>query len=295
MTGAGFWSSVFSIAFVGLAARATVPYLLAAIGGSLGERSGVIDLALEAKLLVGAFCAAVAAHATGSVAVGILAGAAGGALVAAIHAALALVWRADQVVVGVALNLAAAGATRYLLEILYQQPSNSPPAPALTGGVWHDPIVVLAVIALIAVPLLVARTAFGLRLRAAGDRPDALRAAGVSVAWTRLAAICLGGVLAGLGGAELSLAEGGFSADMSGGRGYIALAAIILAGWRPARAAAVCVVFGLAHALSIQLQLHVAALPNELTQLFPYVLTLVVLAAAPLRTRPPAALGKPDL
>ena len=226
---------------------------------------------------------------------GIVAGAAGGALIAAIHAGLALIWRADQVVVGVALNLAAAGATRYLLEVLYQQPSNSPPVPALTGGVWHDPIVAIAVVAVVVVPLVVARTGFGLRLRAAGDRPDALRAAGVSVAWTRLGAVCLGGVLAGLGGAELSLAEGGFSADMSGGRGYIALAAVILSGWRPARAAAVCVLFGLADALSNQIQIHVAALPSELTELFPYVVTLVVLAAAPLRTRPPAALGKPDL
>lgn len=289
----GFVASVLSVAFVAQVVRSALPYVLAALGGTLCERSGVIDLALEAKLLIGAFCAAVCARASGSIAVGLLAAATGGALVAAAHAALALRARADQVVIGVALNLAASGLTRYLLQVLYGSAANSESCPDL-GGVWRDPIVWLTAIALCVVPLAVARTTPGLRLRAAGDRPDALRAAGVSVGWTRALAMIAGGALAGLGGAELSLAIGSFYADASAGRGYIALAAVILGGWRPLPAALAAGAFGLAHALANELESHVAAIPSELTSLFPYVLTLAVLVIAPMRMRPPAALGRVD-
>ena len=116
----------------------------------------------------------------------------------------------------------------------------------------------------------------------------------MSVGWTRALAVIAGGALAGLGGAELSLKEGGFVADMSAGRGYIALAAVILGSWRPLAAALATAAFGLAEALTIQLGMHVTAIPSELTGLFPYVLALAVLAIAPSRTRPPAALGRPD-
>jgi simple sugar transport system permease protein len=280
------------IAFVML--RIALPYLLAALGGCLAERSGVIDLALEAKLLVGAFVAAVVARATDSMWVGIAAGAAGGAAIGAIHAALALRGRADQVVVGIALNIAAYGGTRYGLGLLYGSAANSKPCPPLPGAAWADPILWLAIGAAVLVPLAVARAPFGLRLRAAGDRPDALRAAGLSVTRTRAIAVTVGGALAGLGGAELALKNGFFEAEMSAGRGYIALAAVILAGWRPARAALVATAFGVAEWVRFQLQMHVAAIPPELVALFPYVVALAVLAIAPTRTRPPAALGQID-
>jgi simple sugar transport system permease protein len=282
------------MAFVAQAVRATLPYLFAAMGGSLCERSGVIDLAIEAKLIAGAFCAAVFARATGSIAVGLVAGAAGGVLMAAAHAALSIRARADQVVVGVALNLAAASLARYLLQVLYGSAANSDACPALGGGVARDPLVWIAIIALVAVPWAVLRTTPGLRLRAAGDRPDALRAAGVSVGWTRAIAMLAGGALAGLGGAELSLAVGGYGDNMTGGRGYIALCAVILGGWRPLYGALAALAFGIAHALATRLDMYVAAIPSELTGQFPYVLALVVLAIAPLRARPPAALGRAD-
>jgi simple sugar transport system permease protein len=274
--------------------RIAVPFLLAALGGCLAERSGVIDLALEAKLLVGAFTAAVLARATDSLWVGLAAGAAGGAAVGAIHAGLALRWRADQVVVGIALNIAAYGGTRYGLGLLYGQGANSKPCPALPGDAWADPIVWLALAAAVLVSLAIARAPFGLRVRAAGDRPDALRAAGLSVWRTRALAVVVGGALAGLGGAELSLKNGFFEAEMSTGRGYIALAAVILGGWRPVRVALVAIAFGVAEWVRIQLKLHVVAIPSELIELFPYVVALAVLAIAPTRTRPPAALGRPD-
>jgi len=276
------------------AIRIAVPYVLAALGGVLGERSGVVDLALEAKLLVGAFAAAWAARASDSIAVGIAAGALGGVLVALIHASATLIGRADQIVVGIALNLAAAGGTRYALAIMYGQSANSRECPSLGGAVWGDPLVWLAALAAIGVSVLLARTAFGVRIRAAGDRPAALRAAGVSVLVTRWRAIILGGALAGAGGAELSLQIGGFSTEMSGGRGYIALAAVILAGWRPARAVLFACGFALVKALSIRLQLRTTLIPAELIELLPYVVCLLALIFARGQLRPPAALGKPD-
>jgi simple sugar transport system permease protein len=282
--------AILSVAFVAQLATQAVPLILAALGGTLAERSGIVDLALEGKLISGAFAAAVVGHATGSVAAAVIAAAVAGALVGALHAAMALIARADQVITGVALNLAAAYGTRYLLQVLYGRGNNSRECPQL-GGLLADPTAWLAVIAAIAVPVLMVRTTFGLRLRAAGDRPLALRAAGHSVTRTRTAALILGGALAGIGGAQLALAAGSFSVGMTSGRGYTALAAVILAGWRPGRAVGACLVFAAAAALSDQLQMNVPALPRELTALFPFALTLAILALAPTRTRPPAALG----
>jgi len=286
--------AILSAAFLAQALRITLPYLLAALGGTLCERSGVVDLALEGKLLAGAFLAAVIARATGSIAAGVIGGALGGALIGAMQAALAIAARADQVVVGIGLNLVVSGVTRMLLQVLYGSAANSKPCPPIEGGVLSDPIAWIAALALVAVPLAIARTALGLRLRAAGDRPDALRAAAVSVAWTRAIAVVVGSALAGFGGAELSLKVGSFTSDMSAGRGYIALAAVILGGWRALPAALATAAFGLTKALTIQIELHVVALPTELAELFPYVVALAVLAIAPTRTRPPAAIGKPD-
>jgi general nucleoside transport system permease protein len=292
----GFLENVLSLAFLTQAVRITIPYACAAVGGAVTERSGVVDLALEAKLLWGAFAAAVAAHATGSIAAGIAAGVGAGVLVAMIQLLLGVLLRADQVVVGVALNLASYGSTRYLLEVLYGSTANSPQTPGVGSAVWTSPVFWLAIAAIAAVALALARTPLGLRVRAAGERPDALVAAAVSVPRTRAFALAIGGAVAGLGGAQLALAAHGFSAEMSGGRGYIALAIVILGGWRPALVALLCFGFGVAEALQLQLQLQLqgdrADDVRALVQLLPYVITLVVLVIAPSRSRAPAALGR---
>jgi simple sugar transport system permease protein len=159
--------------------------------------------------------------------------------------------------------------------------------------VLTNPLVPAALIAAIVVPLAVRHTRWGLRLRAAGDRPDALVAVGVSPQRTRLYAALVGGALAGAGGAQLSLVVGGFSADMSSGRGYIALAMVILSGWRPAVAAVACVGVALAEAIAIQVQLHLHIRQIvDLAPLLPYIVTLVVLAAYRGDRAPPSALGK---
>ncbi|MFN0253208.1 MAG: ABC transporter permease [Kofleriaceae bacterium] len=284
--------SVLSLAFLAQVLRIAVPYAFAAMGGAITERSGVIDLALEAKLLFGAFAAAAVGHATGSPYLGIVGGCAAGMLVAAVQLWCALVLRADQVIVGVALNLAALGGTRFLLQLIYQEGANSPPVPGFGNTVVANPLIYLAVLAAIALPFAVARTRWGLRLRAAGDRPDSLVAVGVSPVRTRFYAGLVGGALAGAGGAQLTLSVGGFVADMSAGRGYIALAMVILAGWRPGIAALACLAIAFFEAIRIQLQVTGVGIPHELAQLVPYALTLLVLIVASGKYgRPPRALG----
>ena len=281
------------IAFLAQVIRIAVPYALAAMGGALQERSGVIDLALEAKLLFGAFAAAAVAHATGSAIAGIFGGMAAGVLVTAVQLGCALYLEADQVIVGVALNVIALAGTRYLLQVIYHEGANSPGVPAFGDGVLGNPLIWLTLVALCVLPLAIRHTRWGLRLRAAGDRPDALTAVGVAPTRTRLAAALVGGALTGAGGAQLTLAVGGFVADMSGGRGYIALAMVILSGWRPWLAALACVGIATGEAINIQLQVTGVGIPHELAQLAPYVLTLVVLAiAGGKRGKQPRSLGK---
>jgi simple sugar transport system permease protein len=286
-------AAIFSLGFLAQVLRIAVPYGLAAMGGAVTERSGVIDLALEAKLLFGAFAAAAIGHATGSAYLGVAGGVAAGMVVAAVQVGCALRLGADQVIVGVALNLLALGGTRFLLQLLFGEGANSPPSPGFGSAVLGNPIVWLAVIAAIAVPFALRRSRWGVRLRAAGDRPDALVSVGVAPIRVRLAAALVGGGLAGAGGAQLSLAVGGFSADMSSGRGYIALAMVILSGWRPAWAVVACLGVAFAESLNILFQITDVAIPHELAALLPYVMTLAVLViAGGARRPPPRALGQ---
>jgi ABC-type uncharacterized transport system permease subunit len=285
---------IFTLGFAAQVLRIAVPYALAAIGGAVTERSGVVDLALEAKLLFGAFTAAAVGHATGSAYLGLLGGVAAGMLVGAIQVGCALGFGADQVIVGVALNAIAAAGTRFLLQLLFGEGANSPPSPGFGSAVLDNPIVWLTVVAAVGVPFALRRTRLGVRLRAAGDRPDALVSVGVSPVRVRMWAALWGGAFAGAGGAQLALSVGGFTADMASGRGYIALAMVILSGWRPAWAVAACVGVAIAEALSITFQITDVSIPSELAALLPYVTTLVVLMVFNGAKRlPPRSLGKP--
>ncbi|MEZ4399835.1 MAG: ABC transporter permease [Kofleriaceae bacterium] len=286
--------SLLTVGFAAQVVRIAIPYVLAALGGTLAERSGVVDLALEAKLLLGAFAAAVVTYETGSIALGIVAAAAAGVAVAAVQAVWSLHLGADQVVTGIALNLGAYGVTRYLLGVRYGQGANSPRIDGLGVGVIASPITWLAAAAAAVIVVGFTWTRLGLRVRAVGERPEAVAAAGVSVVRVRWAALVIGGAVAGLGGAQLSLSTDGFVSEMSGGRGYVALVAVIMSGWRPGRAALLCLAFGCADALQVQLQTQGAGVPAELMQLLPYATALVLLAVWPRRAGQPSALGKPS-
>ncbi|MCE5241687.1 MAG: ABC transporter permease [Syntrophobacteraceae bacterium] len=287
------------------------PLLFAGFGGLLSEVSGVINFALEGMMLAGAFGAVWAAQASGSPWIGLLGGAAAGLAAALVHAVASLTFRANQIVSAIALNLAAAGLTGMLLNQVFGVYGTSPsvnglPAldaflPASFAG-WNGlsdfvSRIPLLVPAALAICLLVAAffrwTAWGLRLRACGENPQAAAAAGLSVMRIRFLAVLAGGVLAGAGGAYLSIGElSQFVEQMTQGRGYLAIAAVILGRWRPAGVFAAALFFGLCEALSEWLAVRLTALPNQAFLAFPYIVCLGVLLFHPGRKQPPSALGR---
>lgn len=294
------------VAFLAALVRISVPYALAALGGTMSEKSGVVQIALEGMMLVGAFSAVVSADATGSAALGIVGGALAGGFLALLYALVVLWLSTDQIVSGVALNLLADGLTRYLLKVRYDSASNSPRIEALSihpllhGGelvsALSHPLVLGSVALCFLVAFTLKRTVFGLRLRAVGENPGAARTLGVDPRRVRLLALVCGGLLAGAGGAYLAAEQRQFVSGMSSGRGYIALAAMIFGRWRAWPAVAACLLFGAAEALQIRMQTQGGLLPGWAVQTLPYVLTLVVLGLAGDRKRggtAPAALGRP--
>jgi simple sugar transport system permease protein len=286
--------SLLSLTFLAQVLRITMPYALAAMGGVLSERSGVVNIALEGILLMGAFGAAVGAYDSGgSLVVAILYGLAAGVMTAALYALAVITFKADQIVSGVAINMLAYGLTPYLLKMFYDSTSNSPVIEGFGGNIFTNPVFWLALLLVPAVHVVVTRTRWGLRVRAVGEHPEAADTLGVSVNAIRWQAVLGSGVLAGLGGAWLSLSGSGFVSGMSAGRGYIALAAVIMGSWRPLWACAASLLFGFAEAIQVNLQTFQIGVPNEIVQAFPYVLTMITLAGFIGRSRTPAALGRP--
>lgn len=290
-------SELFNIALVFSTIRLATPLILAALGGLFSERSGVINIALEGMMLGGAFTAAAVTHATGSPYVGLLAGILAGMLIAALHALACIRYQADQVVTGTAINILMLGMPAFLSGAFFLSSGSTPQIPK-EHLIPYLPIV----IAIVMVPLswyILYKTPFGLRLRAVGENPEAADAAGVPVARMRYAGVLLSGVLAGIGGAYLSIGQSSlFTRNMTSGRGFIALAALIFGKWRPVQTLLACLLFGLTEALSIQMQ-GVVKLPSgddipvQFIQMVPYVLTIVVLAGFIGSSRPPRALGIP--
>ncbi len=295
--------------------RISAPYLWASLGGWYSERSGIVNLALEGMLLHGALACVLAAHAceqagaSGAVAAwaGIAAAILAGALTGALHAAACVAAKGDQITSGIAINLLAAGVTKLVLTLVFGSASNSARIAGLepwaipglahwgvTRVLFCTPLVLFAAVAVAGSEFVARRTRFGLRLHAAGEMPRAVQAAGVSVAGLRWRAVLLGGALAGVGGAWLALDQHQFTAGISNGRGFIALAALIFGKWTPRGAAAACLLFGAAEAMQIQLQAHGTGIPTQFVQMLPYVVTLVALAGAIGRAHPPAALGRAD-
>lgn len=293
------------LAFLVQTLRIATPYLLAAAGGVLSERAGIIALTLEGWMLTGAFCAALGSHAAQSAWVGLLCGVAGGVAAAALHAVATIRYRGNQVVVGIAINLLAMGATRFFLRLAFDSSSNSPRVPGFdwfpggegnVGGLLAslaNPLVLAGLLSLLGVGWLLTNLPFGLRVRAVGEKPEAAASLGVPVDRVRWLAVLGAGALAALGGVYLALDQHQFTDNMTAGRGFIALAAVIFGNWRPARVALACVLFAAAETAQIQLQ-GVQAIPSQFVEMIPYVLTIVALAGVVGRAVPPSALGRTE-
>jgi len=278
------------------------PLTYAAIGGMFCERSGVVNIGLEGMMLSGAFFAALGADKFGNWEMGVLCAAISGAGFALIHAVMSIHLRADQVISGFAINFLALGVTGYFFIDIYGEngtPGNLPRIPdvkvGFLGSVFGDLslMIWISFLLLIVAHITLFRTPLGLRLRSVGEHPRAADTVGISVYGVRYAAVILSGVLAALGGAYLSIGYlGSFTENMTAGRGYIALAAVIFGNWRPFGAFAAALLFGGSTALSFRLAQPWPA-PSVLFQALPYVLTLIAVAGVIGRATPPASAGRP--
>lgn len=284
--------------------RTSTPLIFAAMGGLFSERSGVINIALEGFMIIGAFAAAVAAHyanqahlAGASAWIGLIAAALAGAVLAALYAAIVIGARADQIVSGTAINLLAAGITPFLCKILFNVSGATPAIDIESRFTWAP--MALAWITLAIVQIWLTRTSGGLWVQFAGEHPKALSAAGISVKRVRFCAVLMSGALAGLGGASLSLMlSSSFARNMTAGRGFMALAALIFGKWKPLPTLFACLLFGFADALQIRLQGIILPgfqepIPVQFIQIMPYIATMVILAGFVGKSRAPKALGRP--
>ena len=278
--------------FVEQALRISVPYALAALGGAISERAGVVALGLEGMLLGGAFTTTLAVHASGSTTLGVLAALCGGVVIASLYGVVALRFAADQVVTSVGVNLLVLGLTPFLLGLAFGSSASSPAIAGLGSEVLSEPLFWVVVGLVVGAWWGLGHTRFGLRLRAVGDHPDAAESVGVPVMRVRWMATLICGAMAGLGGGWLALSAAGFTDEMSGGRGYIALAAVIMGKWRPVAAVLACVFFGCVEAWQVRQQ-ATGGLPREVLQMLPYLLTIVALSGFIGRSRAPESLGRP--
>lgn len=304
------------------ALRLATPLLLACLAGLFSERSGIFDIGLEGKMLVSAFFSAATAALTGSVWLGLMAGIAASLCFSLIHGVASITFRGNQLISGVAINFLASGLTVLIAQDWFSAGGRTPAlaGPArfnaielplanalqevpVLGPIYHDLLsghTILVYVALLAVPLtwwVLFRTRYGLRLRAVGENPAAVDTAGVSVVGLRYSAILICGLLTGLAGAYLATGlNAGFGREMTAGRGYIALAALIFAKWRPWYALSATLLFGLLEAVAIRYQsveLLGITIPGQFMQALPYILTVVILAGFVGRAIPPRAGGAP--
>jgi general nucleoside transport system permease protein len=285
-------------ALAGAMLRFATPLLFAALGGIVSERAGVVNIGLEGMMLIGAFFAVLGADKLGSWPAGLLVGMVAGGLVALIHAYFSIGLRAEQIVSGTAINLLAAGITGYVFLAVYGDlgtPNDVSRVPAydlpVLGG--QSLLTFLALLLTVALSAYLFRTPGGLRLRAVGEKPRAAATVGIDVIRTRYLGVVASGVLASLGGAFLSLSlVGSFNQGMTAGRGFIALAVVIIGKWRPGLALLAALLFGFSSALAQRLP-EFSPSAATLFQALPYVLTLVAVAGIIGRSRPPASVGIP--
>ena len=303
------WSQVLSITLFTAAIRSATPILYPALAGIFSERSGVLNIALEGIMLISAFAAVVGSYYTGNPWIGVLCAIAAGLLTSLIHAFMCINMRADQAIVGTGINILGAGLPSFLLLKLFGSQGISPIVERIPE--WRVPILAdipiigpvlgmqspLVYIGLIMVPVswyVLFKTPFGLRLRSVGENPRAAETVGVSVYAMRYAGVLIGGALAALGGAFLSVSYlAQFVKLMTAGRGFIGLAAMIFGRWNPWGALFACLLFGFADALQAAAQAANVPVAPQFLRMLPYILTIIALAGAMGRAEPPAYVAKP--
>lgn len=274
--------------------RQASPILITALGGMFSEVSGVVNIGLEGMMLMGAFGAAVCSYYTGSWVLGLLGGMVVGGLTAAIHAVISIKYKGNQTVSGVAINLFASGFTVFMLRVLFKQAANTPEVTRSPSIFGFSVIVILIYILAAWSNYFLYKTVTGLRIRAVGEYPLAADTVGISVAKIRYFSVILSGVFAGIGGAYLSIgALAQFSKEMSAGRGFIALAAVVFGKWKPKGVIFAAILFGFFDAIQTVIQQYFSAVPPQLIQMMPYVLTLLALAGVVGKAVAPSASGKP--
>jgi len=303
--------------------RLSVVLLLACLAGLFSERSGIVDIGLEGKMLIAAFAAGAISYETGSAWIGLLAGMGAALFFSMIHGVASILYRGDQIISGVAIIFLASGLTVVVGHAIYKKGGQTPTLSgdarfnAITfpfadkvadvpifGPIYsellsgHKPLVYIAFLIVPLVWWVLYRSRFGLRLRAVGENPSSVDVAGISVIGMRFKALIITGLLCGLAGAYLSTAQAaGFGREMTAGRGYIALAALIFANWRPLHAMGATFLFGLLEAISnLYPNIDVFGLvtiPVQFTQALPYILTVVILAGFVGKAIPPKAVGAP--
>lgn len=299
---------IFSINTFGAAIRISTPIALAAMGGAFSERAGIINIGLEGMILFGAFAGVLGSFYSGSPWLGVLSAIFLGGLLGYVLALFTVKFKADHIVAGIALNIFSLGTTTWLMQVLWETRGCSPNVNGLSeislpviksipivGKLFgtHSPLVYLMFILVLAGWILLFKTPLGLRIRIIGEHPEAADTLGIKIQKIQYFCVILSGMLSGLGGAYLSLGHlNSFSMDMSAGRGYIALAANIFGQWNPFGGLLASYLFAYMDAVQMRLQGLNIGIANEIIQMLPYILTIIVLSGAVIRSRPPASLGK---
>lgn len=281
----------FTVAFITSILRGATPLLFASMAGLISERSGLVQIGLEGMMLVGALAAALTTSFTHTPWLGLVVAGFAGSILALLYGFFVIRLKADQVVTGMAANILALGIAPFITKIAFNTTGSTPSLPVDLRFSFEPFVIVFLTLG--ALTYLYNKTRAGLYLRFAGENPEALLAAGISVTKLRWWSVFACGQLAGWGGASLSLfLASSYSPNMTAGRGFMALAALIFGGWHPMRTAGACLLFSFADAVQIRLQGSETFVPLQFVQILPYVVTIIALAGFFGQSRPPKALGQ---